>query len=370
MSTLDLTLRIIGVVLLALLASLMLRTRRPDHTARVGAALAVSVGAFLLTSMRHASQLLGVFEYPLSAICATHPVWFWLFCTALFSDRFKLTRRHLACVAAMAVFGLVYQNLFQADWRAQSPGLVRPIGIAFAAASLTFICLGPLAVHAGRRADLDERRRRIRTWFVPVVSGYLAAVVSVQAIVLFTANPTPPMLVLANLAVIDTVAAVALLTFVQIRVANWLDLVEPAPDTQALSRVERSVLERLTRRLGPERLYARESLSIAALAQLLDTQEHVLRRVINRGLGFRNFNDFLHSHRLREASKRLREPQEQRTPVLTIALEVGYGSIGPFNRAFKERFGMTPSEYRRAAQPRPGNVRGAALEAPANAHDL
>jgi AraC-like DNA-binding protein len=33
--------------------------------------------------------------------------------------------------------------------------------------------------------------------------------------------------------------------------------------------------------------------------------------------------------------------------VLTIALEVGYGSIGPFNRAFKERFGVTPTEYRR-----------------------
>jgi len=35
--------------------------------------------------------------------------------------------------------------------------------------------------------------------------------------------------------------------------------------------------------------------------------------------------------------------------VLTIALEAGYGSIGPFNRAFRERFGMTPTEYRRAS---------------------
>ena len=37
--------------------------------------------------------------------------------------------------------------------------------------------------------------------------------------------------------------------------------------------------------------------------------------------------------------------------VLTIALEAGYGSIGPFNRAFKERFGLTPTEYRRAPIP-------------------
>ena len=37
-------------------------------------------------------------------------------------------------------------------------------------------------------------------------------------------------------------------------------------------------------------------------------------------------------------------------PILTIALEAGYGSIGPFNRAFKQRMGMTPTEYRAAAR--------------------
>jgi hypothetical protein len=36
--------------------------------------------------------------------------------------------------------------------------------------------------------------------------------------------------------------------------------------------------------------------TITALAEVLGTQEHVLRRVINRG-PFRNFNDFLHTHR-------------------------------------------------------------------------
>jgi AraC-like DNA-binding protein len=42
--------------------------------------------------------------------------------------------------------------------------------------------------------------------------------------------------------------------------------------------------------------------------------------------------------------------------VLTIALEVGYGSIGPFNRAFKERFGVTPTAYRRQNPPPPLTV--------------
>jgi AraC-like DNA-binding protein len=37
-------------------------------------------------------------------------------------------------------------------------------------------------------------------------------------------------------------------------------------------------------------------------------------------------------------------------PVLTIALSVGYQSITPFNNAFRQLKGMTPSEYRRKNQ--------------------
>jgi len=70
--------------------------------------------------------------------------------------------------------------------------------------------------------------------------------------------------------------------------------------------------------------------------------------VINQGLGFGNFNEFLHHYRIREACERLRQTQGRRLPVLTIALEVGYGSIGPFNRAFKDLTGKTPTEYRQA----------------------
>ena len=36
-------------------------------------------------------------------------------------------------------------------------------------------------------------------------------------------------------------------------------------------------------------------------------------------------------------------------PILTIALDAGFGSLGPFNRAFKDAEGMTPSAYRAGA---------------------
>jgi AraC-like DNA-binding protein len=43
-------------------------------------------------------------------------------------------------------------------------------------------------------------------------------------------------------------------------------------------------------------------------------------------------------------AERLSRLEEAHLPVLTIALDCGYGSIGPFNRAFKTRFGVTPTQ--------------------------
>ena len=43
----------------------------------------------------------------------------------------------------------------------------------------------------------------------------------------------------------------------------------------------------------------------------------------------------------------LADPGQAEVPILTIALDAGFQSIGPFNRAFKAETGMTPSEFRR-----------------------
>jgi AraC-like DNA-binding protein len=100
-----------------------------------------------------------------------------------------------------------------------------------------------------------------------------------------------------------------------------------------------------------ECLYRREDLTVAELARAIGSQEYLVRRAINGSLGYRNFNDFLHALRLGEAAPRLLSQRE--LPILTIALDVGYGSIGPFNRAFRARFGMTPSDYRAQSQQAP-----------------
>lgn len=86
-----------------------------------------------------------------------------------------------------------------------------------------------------------------------------------------------------------------------------------------------------------------------------------MRRIINQQLGHRNFNAFLNELRTDEACRTLADPAYERLPILNLALDLGYGSLGPFNRAFKAKTGLTPTEYRRTRlQPA-----GAPTESPA-----
>jgi AraC-like DNA-binding protein len=340
----DLLLRSADVALLLLLAGLMARSRRRDHTPWVGVALALSVASFVVTSARGVGLLLGPALWPLTAICVAKAVLLWLFARGLFSDAFRLHRGHAAILAAMIAAGLWHELLL--DRRHPSPAEVAG-SLAFEVATLAFVVAGPLWVLRGRVGDLEERRRRFRLAFVLGVAAYLAAVVAVQSTNLLQGASTPPALVTANLAFILAGTLAAILTLVDLRPVSWLDAPASSASPEELAPAEQRVLDRLRHAFETDRAWREEGLTVAALATRLATQERLLRRAIHQGLGFRNFNDFLHSWRLREACARLRA--EPGSPVTSIALDVGYGSIGPFNRAFKQRLGMTPTEFRRSA---------------------
>lgn len=96
-----------------------------------------------------------------------------------------------------------------------------------------------------------------------------------------------------------------------------------------------------------DRAYREENLTVASLAARLKVPEYRLRRHINQRLGHRNFNAYINGLRLAEAQAALANPSKRDLPVLTLALDAGFQSIGPFNRAFKAATGLTPTDFRR-----------------------
>jgi AraC-like DNA-binding protein len=62
------------------------------------------------------------------------------------------------------------------------------------------------------------------------------------------------------------------------------------------------------------------------------------------------FTHFVLASRLDRAHRMLRDPRHAGRPVSAIAFACGFGDLSYFNRAFRRRFGATPSDVREAAR--------------------
>ena len=350
MLMLEMALRSGTVVLLLFLALLLLRDARGGLAGRFGALFALGGAAYAVCSSSMFLTDPPAWLLPLHILAIGNPVLFWLLSATLFDDDFRPSWWHAG--AWLFVVG---------------NGLVVP---AIAGPSLQFVCIGlSLACNgmgawyaiAGRDADLIESRRRLRSLLIVVVAVY-----SVVTLVPVAAWPETqwPSFALANAAgllAITLAFAIALLAVnpdgailslpvaaAPKPVATVQPVARPGIPLAVIERDEDGALVALLRRaMEHDRLYRAEGLSIGGLATKLGTPEHRLRRLINRQLGYRNFNAFLNGYRLADVTSALADPAQEAVPILTIALDAGFQSLGPFNRAFKAETGLTPSEFRR-----------------------
>lgn len=85
-------------------------------------------------------------------------------------------------------------------------------------------------------------------------------------------------------------------------------------------------------------------LTLPRLARRLGTNSGRLSRAINLGLGV-NFSAFINALRAEAVADALQNGRT--TDLLDLALDMGFASKASFNRAFRARYGMAPSQFRR-----------------------
>lgn len=339
METLD---NLIRFTVISVLAMAALRLVWGGRLTQAGVAMlffAVSIMAYMLCSSRTLFPLLGPFQYLVMPGCVGLPLFFWWFSSALFNDAFRIRLWHGLFLAFLE--GLGY-------WMAFGPRLgpelvstgilvlhhVIALGLAFAA---LFEAL------KSRDSDLVESRRQICLTIVIGAGVYILMVLSVELV--FGDTRAPEWL--------ETVNAAGILVLTLFLVPKLNRELFTAPDAiistaPDIAPADRSLLQALLATMEQEKLYHEEGMTIGMLAERLAVQEYRLRRLINQHLGYRNFNAFLNHYRIGVAREQLADIAMARIPVLTIAMNLGYRSLSPFNRAFKEITGVTPTEYRRA----------------------
>ncbi|HXZ01679.1 MAG TPA: helix-turn-helix domain-containing protein [Stellaceae bacterium] len=332
--------------LLLLLALFILGAARRSPAALYGGLLCLSIAAYVVNSWPSLHALCGAWLVPAAVFSMGIPALFLLYARANFDDDFTASWRDGALWLATVALGC-----------GCAFGPARLVCLVFQGVQLLWIALAIRLALAGRAADLVEERRRFRVVLVIAASSYSAAIIVLEVSLHGPAfDPLLSAATAAGLFLITFAIAAWELSLAAGRFAPAQPARRAAPaEPPEPSAEERALLARLRQVMEAEKAYREAGLAVAGLAARLEIPEYRLRRLINQRLGQRNFSSFVNGYRLAEARAALADPAQAEVPVVTIALDAGFQSLGPFNRAFKAETGMTPSDYRRRRLGASGN---------------
>lgn len=343
MNTHDLNtvLQITCITLLGVVCILLIKYARAGLNTWAGIGLTAAVICYLILETPFIQSYRILFLIALTGSISV-PVLFFLLTKAIFDDHFKPTWAILGWFALEIVphFWIYLRGVVSID-----ETLLQITYVVSEIVSLGFVLAGLYVAVKTRKADLVESRLRFRNIFILVTAAIIGITLIVESLPI--ARESVDILQIVQRTSIILLTLSFLLSNLEIKSGFFFkELPKEKPvvieDTQLRAKLESLIQEK--------KIYRKEGLTIGELAQLMNEQEYRLRRLINGELGFRNFNDFLNQYRVNEACEVLNDPAQNRKTILEIAYSLGYQSIGPFNKAFRELKEMTPTAYRKAAK--------------------
>lgn len=322
-------LEIFGAVLALVGAGVVLLSGRGDRRSWAVAALLVTTAAFLF---RWAVEPGGAGGFALALVAAAPCGMAWIAARALFRADPAFTAAH-AGVVGVIVGALVIARF--------APGTISHSALTVSNLfSSTVILLALWESARGWRSDWAFREKALRYGFFVTYSAALAG-----GVLVLEGMDAPPR------ALVEAVQSAALATVAfYAGVAYLLRPVPPQADiTAGRSRPEpdealRTLAARIQAEVVEREACLTASLKVEDLARRLGERPYKISRAVTGVLGAANFNQYLNTQRIAHARRLLTETPDQ--SILVVALDSGFASLGPFNRAFKSVTGETPRDYR------------------------
>ena len=313
-----------------ILAFLIVFSKNPMRVRFLGGALLMSIFWYLLAPSVYSvlEPFFGVwFMLPLALISSLMVLFVWV----IFEDHLPIPAWLFAVVAFdLLVSAFYYLDLFGFGQTASS-------GQFTAAVKLILATIAVYIVLRSRQDDLLPRRAQLRLFLVGSIIWSNVPILAIQLL------ESSQLLMYANLLVACVLffnATVILLAFIKLN-----------PDFELTRKPQRKtgeeqdpLLDSIVEIMEEGRLYAEQNLRLNDLADRLGLSEFQLRNKINGLLGYRNFNQFVNHYRIQEACRIL--GQDEKPAILSLSMDVGFGSISAFNAAFRAQTNMSPSQYR------------------------
>ncbi len=350
--------QIIAILSVLLLAVGGIKTEPKAASARVFALMAVFIVFYLVNGMTAPNidpqfRLdLSMWQLPFDVGSSAVSGLFMIYCFLIFQEQQKFPTLLGFAFAIQIIIDAVLSALLLYGEGAAESSIILLLSTSMDLLMLMFVGFAIYWTIKGWRADLVDDRRIFR-WFIIGVQGALIfTVVFVENFLLADgtgAYASAQFLLVSAIAFLALGMVIVAMRFDLVSLSEVIRRVTVPSEELESEDAEPFGIESFNKSFRDGQLYREAGLTIAELAKKLNLPEYRLRAFIHKQLGFRNFNAMLHKYRIEDASRALSDEASQNLPVLTIALSVGYQSITPFNNAFRQIMGATPSEFRKKA---------------------
>lgn len=296
-------------------------------------ARSVSVDANLLSGL---AAMLG------SVTCG----WAWLFVRSLFIP----SREEAAAPLMVVLFILILQFVGAAGVTLDSgeATVLRMTGNVVGMVGSTFVIVTLVEIARHIPGTQKGSERRFRQLFT---AGYLALIIVAVFMVegaregSFFSTHTKTIQSIAALTALA--GAIGALRFRRRHPLAPRLIEDRAAQPSALpTAAGRRLARRVEELMHKPEVFTQPSVKVADIAAQLGEHDYLVSKAITQVLGQPNFNRYINRFRVEQAQMMLCDPELSGSSILVIALDCGFASIGPFNRAFREETGMSPSAYR------------------------
>ncbi len=129
---------------------------------------------------------------------------------------------------------------------------------------------------------------------------------------------------------------------------NTTDIIEDTKysSSKLTDKQKQELTNQINHLFNEEKIYLDPNCSISLLEEHLDTNKTYISQVINERFEY-NFKTILKEYRIKEATKLLIDPNNDKLTIEAISQLVGFKSKSVFNNAFKSITGVTPSFFQK-----------------------
>ncbi|MHA7057829.1 helix-turn-helix domain-containing protein [Aquimarina sp. M1] len=120
--------------------------------------------------------------------------------------------------------------------------------------------------------------------------------------------------------------------------------IKQVPSSDDLQRLKR-IAKTLEDTMENSKLYKNPELSLHSLAEEVNSKPYLISRTLSEVFNKR-FNDYVNEYRVKEIQALLKDSDNSKYTLLSLAFEAGFNSKSSFNRAIKKQLGISPNELK------------------------